>query len=125
MEAASLAAATEQLSALCTAAGEFGIPEPPGGWHSLEVRVHAIALGQAPAVMAATATAADAGQSETVIIGSTSSRMFAPELGVLKPPSAATEGVGTAAAQMIPLGACRAQARPCTGRVLRLQADIP
>ena len=50
MEAAALAAAAEQLSALCGAAGDFGIPEPPaaGGWAGLEARVHAIALGQAP-----------------------------------------------------------------------------
>lgn len=49
VEAAALAAAAEQLSALCGAAGDFGIPEPAaGGWAGLEARVHAIALGQAP-----------------------------------------------------------------------------
>ena len=49
MEAAALAAAAEQLSALCGAAGDFGIPEPAaGGWAGLEARVHDIALGRAP-----------------------------------------------------------------------------
>ncbi len=48
MEAAALAAAAEQLSALCAAAGEFGIPEPPTGWEALEVAVRATAAGQAP-----------------------------------------------------------------------------
>jgi hypothetical protein len=54
VEASALAAAAEQLSALCTAAGDFGIPEPAaGGWQGLEARVHAIALGQAPPAAAA------------------------------------------------------------------------
>lgn len=48
VEGSALAAAAEQLSALCGAAGEFGILEPPSGWEALEAAVRAIAAGQAP-----------------------------------------------------------------------------
>lgn len=67
VEAAALAAATEQVSALCTAAGDFGIPEPPGGWRALEARVHAIALGQAPAPSTETGSDSRAGAGNATV----------------------------------------------------------
>lgn len=58
MEAAALAAGAEQLLALCGAAGDFGIPEPPSGWDALEAAVRRLAAGE-PHAGAGAAAAGD------------------------------------------------------------------
>lgn len=79
MESAALAAAAEQLSALCTAAAEFGIPEPPGSWQRVEAAVHAVVIGQAPAV-----AAADAGDTGAALLSQSLAQPGAPWLHALR-----------------------------------------